>query len=100
MVRETGLEPVRHKHTPLKRACLPIPALALNNMYYSTSHAVCQLLFLKNAKTCPFFAFYRKMLVKRVKTCYTAYNRNMGGKHDDVHKTLYVAAWHDLTCGR
>ena len=30
VVRETGLEPVRHKHTPLKRACLPIPALALN----------------------------------------------------------------------
>jgi len=25
-VRVTGLEPVRHKHTPLKRACLPIPA--------------------------------------------------------------------------
>ncbi|HEX3038490.1 MAG TPA: hypothetical protein VHO94_05815, partial [Oscillospiraceae bacterium] len=28
---ETGLEPVRQKHTPLKRACLPIPALALNS---------------------------------------------------------------------
>ena len=26
MVRVTGLEPVRHEHTPLKRACLPIPA--------------------------------------------------------------------------
>ena len=26
MVRVTGLEPVRHKHTPLKRACLPVPA--------------------------------------------------------------------------
>lgn len=50
MVRETGLEPVRHKHTPLKRACLPIPALALNNMYYSISRAVCQLLFLKTQK--------------------------------------------------
>ena len=35
MVRETGLEPVRHKHTPLKRACLPIPALALNKKYYT-----------------------------------------------------------------
>ena len=43
---------------------------------------------------------FRPMLVKKVKTCYTAYNRNMGGKHDDVHKTLYVAAWHDLACGR
>ena len=30
-MRETGLEPVRQKHTPLKRACLPIPALALNS---------------------------------------------------------------------
>ena len=26
LVRATGLEPVRHKHTPLKRACLPVPA--------------------------------------------------------------------------
>ena len=28
LVRETGLEPVRRRHTPLKRACLPVPALA------------------------------------------------------------------------
>ena len=28
LVRETGLEPVRRRHTHLKRACLPIPALA------------------------------------------------------------------------
>ena len=27
LVRQTGLEPVRQRHTPLKRACLPIPAL-------------------------------------------------------------------------
>ena len=27
MVRQTGLEPVRQGHKPLKRACLPIPAL-------------------------------------------------------------------------
>ena len=26
VVRVTGLEPVRHRHTPLKRACLPVPA--------------------------------------------------------------------------
>ena len=26
LVRVTGLEPVRRRHTPLKRACLPIPA--------------------------------------------------------------------------
>ena len=29
MVRVTGLEPVRHGHTPLKRACLPVPAHSL-----------------------------------------------------------------------
>ena len=28
LVRETGLEPVRLRHTHLKRACLPIPALS------------------------------------------------------------------------
>lgn len=28
LVRETGLEPVRRRHTHLKRACLPVPALA------------------------------------------------------------------------
>lgn len=27
LVRKMGLEPTRHKHTHLKRACLPIPAL-------------------------------------------------------------------------
>ncbi len=27
MVRQMGLEPIRRRHTPLKRACLPIPAL-------------------------------------------------------------------------
>ena len=26
MVRSTGLEPVRQRHTHLKRACLPVPA--------------------------------------------------------------------------
>ena len=30
LVRETGLEPVRLRHTHLKRACLPVPALSLN----------------------------------------------------------------------
>ena len=29
VVRETGLEPVRYEHTPLKRARLPIPPLSL-----------------------------------------------------------------------
>ena len=27
LVRQMGLEPIRLRHTPLKRACLPIPAL-------------------------------------------------------------------------
>ena len=27
LVRKMGLEPTRHRHTHLKRACLPIPAL-------------------------------------------------------------------------
>ena len=30
LVRQMGLEPIRHRHTPLKRACLPIPALPQN----------------------------------------------------------------------
>ena len=30
LVRETGLEPVRDYHTPLKRARLPIPPLSLD----------------------------------------------------------------------
>ena len=74
MVRETGLEPVRHKHTPLKRACLPIPALALNNMYYSISRAVCQLLFLKTQKHVRFLHF-------------TAKGWRKGSKHAILHVT-------------
>jgi hypothetical protein len=44
LVRETGLEPVRHGHTPLKRACLPVPALShfLLPDYYSGNKDVCQ----------------------------------------------------------
>ena len=30
LVRKMGLEPTRHRHTHLKRACLPIPALPHN----------------------------------------------------------------------
>ena len=36
LVREMGLEPTRQRHTHLKRACLPIPAL---------SHILCRLSF-------------------------------------------------------
>ncbi len=32
-MRETGLEPVRRKHTPLKRARLPIPPLSLGTLH-------------------------------------------------------------------
>ena len=36
LVRETGLEPVRDYHTPLKRARLPIPPLSQVLIYYTT----------------------------------------------------------------
>ena len=58
MVRETGLEPVRQRHTHLKRACLPVPALALNKGYYTSIKKQCQdknfifLLFLRNFMKC------------------------------------------------
>ena len=51
MVRVTGLEPVRRRHTPLKRACLPIPAHSQiylffsNACYYSTIYSICQHFF-------------------------------------------------------
>ena len=37
MVRETGLEPVRDYHTPLKRARLPIPPLSLGTLTIITN---------------------------------------------------------------
>ena len=59
LVRVTGLEPVRQRHTPLKRACLPVPAhshipiiTSIINIYvknrimnYSKPHSYCQYLF-------------------------------------------------------
>ena len=54
LVRVTGLEPVRQRHTPLKRACLPIPAhshiklgcnLGHNANYYIICFSICQLFF-------------------------------------------------------
>ena len=30
-MRVMGLEPIRQRHTPLKRACLPIPAHSQKN---------------------------------------------------------------------
>ena len=68
MVRAVGLEPTRHKHTPLKRACLPVPAcshLICNKsvrhqtqlVYYTSIFLVCQYLFSK--KIIIFLAFYK-----------------------------------------
>ena len=50
MVRVTGLEPVRQRHTPLKRACLPIPAHSQitqfkQHIYYITLFIICPELF-------------------------------------------------------
>ena len=47
MVRETGLEPVRWKHTPLKRARLPIPPLPQKPLYYTSFFCGCQYLLEK-----------------------------------------------------
>lgn len=49
MVRVTGLEPVRQRHTPLKRACLPVPAHSHNKnqlpSYYTKNLFICQYIF-------------------------------------------------------
>ena len=44
-MRETGLEPVRDYHTPLKRARLPIPPLSQVLIYYNTEKRFCQHIF-------------------------------------------------------
>ena len=70
LVRETGLEPVRQRHTPLKRACLPIPAfshipvctehlLLKREDYYSIRIACCQQIFYY------FFAEYSRICRSR-----------------------------------
>ena len=46
LVRETGLEPVHRRYTPLKRARLPIPPLPQRLFYYTRLIRVCQGLFL------------------------------------------------------
>ena len=45
LVRETGLEPVRDYHTPLKRARLPIPPLSRDDDYYILARRFCQSFF-------------------------------------------------------
>ena len=47
MVRETGLEPVHQRYTPLKRARLPIPPLPQALYYYKALWRICQVLFVK-----------------------------------------------------
>ena len=49
-MRETGLEPVRLRHTHLKRACLPVPALS--HIRFATLTIIPPLLH----KVKPFFA--------------------------------------------
>ena len=59
LVRVTGLEPVRHKHTPLKRACLPVPAHSLTRINYTIFIFTCQVIlsyFLKKV----FSTYYSK----------------------------------------
>ena len=69
MVRETGLEPVRDYHTPLKRARLPIPPLSQvcseslslfpqNVDYYSKRGCLCQAFFQSFFKS--FSDFFQK----------------------------------------
>ena len=65
LVRETGLEPVRDYHTPLKRARLPIPPLshilfARNVAYYSKDNRPCQAFFSKN-----FILFFNILTTKK-----------------------------------
>ena len=66
LVREMGLEPTRQRHTHLKRACLPIPALShifltcliSQLLYYSTDFHTCQALFQIFCIFPPPFAFF------------------------------------------
>ena len=58
LVRKMGLEPTRHRHTHLKRACLPIPALPHKAMPWH-----CQKYFsIPAAKTQGLFGLFFKLL--------------------------------------
>ena len=71
LVRQTGLEPVRQRHTPLKRACLPIPALphACYSLYIIPTTKSCVKHFLKKKVLiflCLFFQrYYRADMISR-----------------------------------
>ncbi len=78
LVRETGLEPVRDYHTPLKRARLPIPPLshfAWNSRNYITAKHKCQALFSNiysfNKK---FFEVYLMLQIAPLISVYTLRN--------------------------
>ena len=55
-MRETGLEPVRCNHTPLKRARLPVPPLSHVPLYRRRDI----LYYLFTKKSIPFFDFLLK----------------------------------------
>ena len=59
LVRETGLEPVHQRYTPLKRARLPIPPLPRTPYNYTTYFEICQGVFSKKIK---YFLFVEKSL--------------------------------------
>ena len=80
LVRVMGLEPIRQRHTPLKRACLPIPALPHllsccrigvfcplpdDDIYYSIQQYICQAFFQIFLR---FFSTFFQRLEKR-RTC-------------------------------
>ena len=65
LVRAVGLEPTRHKHTPLKRACLPIPACSHICFLIKTPqkswpiYYTCQVVFCQD-----FFSNFLKFFLK------------------------------------
>ena len=68
MVRETGLEPVRDYHTPLKRARLPIPPLSrfrLEHLGLYQMNPGLSILFLKKIEFFLFFLLFPSAIVKK-----------------------------------
>ena len=57
LVRKMGLEPTRHGHTHLKRACLPIPALPHNALSLYHLLCFCQDCFSSNSAKNSRFVF-------------------------------------------
>lgn len=57
LVRKMGLEPTRHRHTHLKRACLPIPALPHNALSLYHLLRFCQDCFSSNSTKNSRFVF-------------------------------------------